>query len=253
MKKILLGFSLMLTSAVFADSNDNFNIVKTNQTVTIDGNLNEWGAIPKTSSFSNHSTGAKGTAGVFAQMMWDDNNLYIAFTVTDSDITANHVNQDDNLFDNDDLVEMFFDFDGTGKNYLELGVSATGVNYDFNITCPGTGGCGSWNSDGIWDITGLDSKTIFNGTINNNSDVDTGYTVEIKIPLSSLSNMIGGNYTTVQEGTTWRGNLFTINYDTGAGKLAGTDFLSWSNVGSHGFHQPPQFATFTFGALSVGN
>ncbi len=243
----------MLTSAVFADSNDNFNIVKTNQTVTIDGNLNEWGAIPKTSSFSNHSTGAKGTAGVFAQMMWDDNNLYIAFTVTDSDITANHVNQDDNLFDNDDLVEMFFDFDGTGKNYLELGVSATGVNYDFNITCPGTGGCGSWNSDGIWDITGLDSKTIFNGTINNNSDVDTGYTVEIKIPLSSLSNMIGGNYTTVQEGTTWRGNLFTINYDTGAGKLAGTDFLSWSNVGSHGFHQPPQFATFTFGALSVGN
>jgi hypothetical protein len=255
MKNIFLALSLVFTSSVFADSNDNFHIVKTSQTVTIDGDLSEWNLIPTTASFTNHQTGAQGAAGAFAQMMWDDNNLYLAFTVTDADITANYLNQDDKVFDNDDLIEMFFDFDGSETNYLELGVSATGVNYDYNIMCPGaTGGtCGSYNANFTWDIAGLESKTIIDGTINNSSDVDNGYTVEIKIPLSSLSTMSGGNYTPVQQGTTWKGNLFKISYNTGAGTHAGSDYLSLSNFGSFGFHQPSKFATFTFGALSVGN
>ena len=43
------------------------------------------------------------------------------------------------LFDNDDLVEMLFDFNGSGTNYLEFGVSAIGVNYDYYIICVVTG------------------------------------------------------------------------------------------------------------------
>lgn len=252
MKSILFALSLAITTVSLADSNDNYTIIKTAQTITIDGDLSEWSSIPATNSFSNHQTGAQGIAGAFAQMAWDDNNLYIAFTVTDADITANYVLQDANVFDNDDLVEMFFDFDGSGTNYLELGVSATGVNYDFNIICPG-GGCGAWSSSSIWDIAGLEAKTIISGTNSNSGDVDNGYTVEIKIPLNSLSSMPNGNYTAIQEGSTWKGNLFKINYNTGAGIHSGTDYLSWSNHGTFGFHQPTKFATFTFGALSVGS
>jgi hypothetical protein len=246
MRKIFLGLSLIFASTVFADSNDTFNIIKTNQIVTIDGNLSEWSAIPSTNSFLDHQTGVQGTASAFAQMMWDDNNLYLAFTVTDSDITANYLNQDDKVFDNDDLVEMFFDFDGSGTNYLELGVSATGVNYDYNIS-------GSGTADLIWDIVGLEINTVIDGTLNNSTDVDNGYTVEIKIPFSSLSSMTNGNYTQVQGGTTWKGNLYKISYNTGAGIHAGSDYLSVSDLGAFGFHQPAKFATFTFGGISVGS
>lgn len=247
------GLILGLSSNALADSNDNFIIQKTNATITIDGDLSEWASVPASTSFANHETGAQGTAVVSAKMLWDDNNLYIAFTVTDNDVTANYTTQDDNLFDNDDLVEMFFDFDGSGTNYLELGVSATGVNYDFNIICPGTGGCGSWSSDAAWDILGLETATVVDGTLNNSADTDNGYTVEIKIPLSSLSTMSGGNYSTIQQGSTWKGNLFKINYNTGAGTHAGTDYLSWSLHSAFGFHQPSKFATFTFSGLPVGS
>lgn len=230
-----------------------YTIEKTNQTVTIDGNLSEWANIPPTPSFLNHETSAQGAAGAFAKLMWDDNNLYIAFTVTDADITANYVNHDATVFDNDDLVEMFFDFDGSGTHYLELGVSATGVAYDYNIICPGTGGCGSWSSDAVYNITGLETATSIDGTLNNSADIDNGYTVEIKIPLSSLSTMTGGNYSTVQEGTTWNANLFKINYNTGASTHGGTDYLAWSQYGTFGFHQPSKFGTLSFGGLTVGN
>ena len=249
MKSMLLWFSLIFTSTLLADVNDNFKIVKTSKTVTIDGNLSEWGSIPNTAVFTNHKNGSQAKSSVFSQMMWDNNNLYIAFTVTDSDITANYLNQDTTVFDNDDLVEMFFDFDGSGTNYLELGVSAIGVNYDYNIICPGTGR-GLYRADHAWDISGLETKTIVNGTINNSNDIDNGYIVEIKIPLNSLFSMKGGNYTKVQEGTKWRGNLFKINYNTGSRTHAGKDYLSLSNYGTFGFHQPSKFATFIFEAKS---
>lgn len=255
MKNILIAFSFLSFNIISATPflAKSYTIDKTSQSVTIDGDLSEWSNIQATPSFLNHETSAQGTAGAYAKLMWDANNLYIAFSVTDADITANYVNNDANIFDNDDLVEMFFDFDGSGTNYLELGVSATGVYYDFNIICPGTGGCGSWNSNTSYNITGLSTATMIDGTLNNSADVDNGYTVEIKIPLTSLTSLTGGNYTTVQEGTMWNGNLFKINYNTGAGTHAGTDYLSWSQYGSFGFHQPSKFGTFTFGGLTVGN
>lgn len=248
MKGLILSLSIAFTSLVLANTNDNYIIVKSNQTITIDGDLSDWSNIPTTSNFTNHVTGKKGTASTFAQMTWDNHNLYIAFKVTDSDITANYITKDANVFLNDDLVEMFFDFDGSGMNYLELGVSATGVNYDFNIICPGME-CGLWHSDSTWDIIGLEIQTIINGTNSNSGDIDSSYTIEIKIPLNSLASMAGGNYTPIIEGSVWKGNLFTINYNTGAGTRSGIDYLSWSTLGTFNFHQPAKFATFTFGSL----
>lgn len=253
MRKTLLSIALGLGAYASTLANGTYVINKTSSTITIDGNLSEWANVPATGAFTNHETGAAGTASATAKLLWDDTNLYLAFEVTDNDVTANYVNQDDNLFDNDDLVEMFFDFDGSGTNYLELGVSATGVNYDFNIICPGTGGCGTWNSNATWDIVGLETAGVVNGTLNNSSDTDNGYVVEVKIPLASLASMTGGNYSTVQEGTTWKGNLFKINYNTGAGTHAGTDYLAWNVHNAFGFHQPTKFGTFEFGGLSVGN
>lgn len=226
-------------------ANNEFSIYKTTQSITIDGNLSEWQTVPYTDVFLNHENGNAGISSAQAQMLWDNNNLYIAFTVTDTDVSANFVNQDDPLYSNDDLVEMFFDFDGSGNYYLELGVNAKGVNYDFNIICPG-GPCGSWNSDAVWDMVGLESAAIVNGTLNNSSDSDAGYTVEVKIPFSSLASLSGNNYVNVDELTSWRGNLFAINYNTGASTNAATDYLSMFNHNSFGFHQPSKFGTFNF-------
>ena len=58
MKDILLGFGLIFTSTLLANVNDNFKIVKTKESVTIDGNLSEWTSIPKTAVFTNHKNGS---------------------------------------------------------------------------------------------------------------------------------------------------------------------------------------------------
>jgi len=247
-KTLLFGICISYTSLILAKKKESYIIVKSNQIITIDGKLDEWNDIPVTSGFTNHVTGEKGTVHAFAQMVWDNQNLYIAFTVTDLDITATCLTKDANVFLSDDLVEMFFDFDGSGTNYLELGVSATGVNYDSNIICPGAD-CGLWNSDSTWDIIGLQSKTIIHGTINNSQDNDNGYTVEIKIPLSSLLSMNGGNYSQIKEGCVWKGNLFTINHNTDARIRSNKNYLSWSTLGTFNFHQPLKFANFIFGSL----
>lgn len=125
-----LVFSILALTSV---ASNEFLIYKTAENFVIDGNLTEWQNTPSTEVFLNHANGTQGTSSAKAQMLWDNNNLYIAFTVTDSDVTSNYTSADDPLYNNDDLVEMFFDFDGSGTNYLELGVNATGVKYDFNI------------------------------------------------------------------------------------------------------------------------
>ena len=53
---MLLEFSLIFTITLVADLDvdDNYKIVKTSKTVTIDGNLSEWASIPTTAIFRNH-------------------------------------------------------------------------------------------------------------------------------------------------------------------------------------------------------
>jgi hypothetical protein len=94
-----------------------------------------------------------------------------------------------------------------------------------------------------------------NGTVNNSTDQDIGFTGEVRIPFSEIYQGIPGGHPV--DGTQLRVNLYRINWNTpvtqGGKGATGTDtYYAWSPVGTTlSFHQPTKFGTVTFSTNSV--
>jgi hypothetical protein len=160
------------------------NILKTTSTPTIDGNLGEY-ALVNPFTFSPSSGGNT----VTVRTLWNSEALYLGINVTDSQLNASATTRDGSVW-SDDSVEWFIDTynDGGGSttpsstfmrtdDYHGI-VNILNTKYDSQGTTSGTPSS-SWN--GTWQ-----SAVKMNGSNNNNSDSDTGYTIEIKIPWTSI-------------------------------------------------------------------
>jgi hypothetical protein len=206
-------------------------IHKTNEIITIDGDLSDW----KTSflgPFAIHNSGEKATQNTFVSFSWNDENLYIAYRSTDSKIIGKAQKKDSPIFSTDDLVEIFIDPDGDGQNYIEIGVNAFSSTYDMLIKCISPT-CGGWNTTMAFDISGLETQSKI---------TPDGFNTEIKIPFSSLETIKNGNFTKPKTGTKWKANTFRIDYGNTTEYLALQPYKSIK----YGFHQPEEFAVFEF-------
>lgn len=212
-------------------SSQNIPIHKTTEKLTIDGDLSDW-KTPFLGPFVIHNSGQKATQNTMVSLSWNDENLYIAYKSVDSKIVGSAQKKDSQIFNSDDLVEIFIDPDGDGQNYVEIGVNAFSSNYDMLLKCISPL-CGGWNTSMKFDIKGLEVQ---------NKITPEGFNTEIKIPFSSLETIQNGNFTKPKVGTKWRGNTFRIDYGNTTEYLA----LQYYKSGRFGFHQPDQFAVFEF-------
>lgn len=242
LRVFLMSVGLIVFSGVLKAQPLSYTIYKTGALV-IDGNLSDWGSIPFTPDFVIHNTSAAALRNTKAKMLWDNNNLYVAFQVTDQDMKGSLVAHDASIFNSDDLIEVFLDFDGNGTNYIELGVSVINTSYDFIIICPAAS-CGGWQSNTAWNITGFQSAVQRTGTVNNAGDTDVGWNIEMQIPFSGLATATGSGFSIPAASTHWRGNLFRIDYSTPV--AAAQEYQAWSPYTSFGFHQPASFGHFYF-------
>jgi hypothetical protein len=205
--------------------------------INIDGKLDEqaWKDAASSTPFVNTMDGSPAPQLSTAKVLWDDQNLYVAFDFADTDIWGTFEKHDDKLW-TQEAAEMFIDPDGDGKTYIELQVSPRNVTYD------------AWlpayrQNDVPWDAQ-LKTAVQVNGTLDNRSDKDTGWTVEMMIPMASVK----GRLQTVagvppQVGTQWRVNFFRM--DMPAGKpQQGT---SWSPPMVGDFHALDKFGILVFG------
>ncbi|WP_343617644.1 carbohydrate-binding family 9-like protein [Flavobacterium sp.] len=208
-----------------------FPIHKTNDKITIDGDLTDW-KTPFLGPFVIHNSGEKATQNTMVSLSWNDENLYIAYRSKDSKIIGKSQPKDSKIYETDDLVEMFIDPDGDGKNYIEIGVNAFSTYYDMLLKCISPE-CGGWNTSMEYTISGFEavSKT-----------TTEGFNTEIKIPFSSLEKIENGNFTKPKTGTKWKGNAFRIDYGNTTEYLALQSYKSLK----FGFHQPAEFAVFEF-------
>lgn len=227
--KLLTSFFLLLF--IIKTEAQTFPIYKTKEKITIDGNLCEWNK-PFERPFVIHNSTEKATQETLVSLMWNEENLYLAFKCTDSNIVGKSQKKDSQIFYTDDLVEIFLDPDGDGKNYIEIGVNAFSTNYDLLLKCIAPE-CGGWKTDMKFNITGMETVSKINSE---------GYVVEIKIPFSSLEKIKNSGFEKPKSGTKWKGNTFRIDY----GKT--TEYLSLQPYISlkFGFHQPKEFAFFEF-------
>lgn len=206
-------------------------VYKINEKPVIDGDLSDWKA-PFLGPFVIHNSAEKATQNTMVSLSWNDENLYIAYKVADSKIIGSNQKKDSSIFNTDDLVEIFIDPDGDGKNYLEIGVNAFSTNYDMLIKCISPD-CGGWNTALNIDIIGLETVSKINAE---------GFCTEIKIPFSSLEKIENGNFSKPKKGVKWKGNTFRIDYGNTTEYLA----LQAYKSKNFGFHQPKEFAVFEF-------
>jgi hypothetical protein len=142
--------------------------------ITVDGIMTEWSGAAV--SFNGLSNGAT------AYLQWDATNLYVAFLVTDMQLSATRSTRDAADLWADDTVEVYLD---------TLGDRATSLqpdDYQFSVNLNNTQGdfrgARGWK-DVSWNGTWM-SAVSRQGSVNSHGDLDSGYVVEIVIPWAEV-------------------------------------------------------------------
>lgn len=148
----------------------------------IDGQFDEaaWSQAPWSASFTDIEGILKPTPYLDTKMkmLWDSSGLYIAARLEEPHIWATLTEHDAVIFlDND--FEVFIDPDGDTHQYFELEVNALGTLWDLFLIKPYRDEHSSLNG---WEAHGIELAIGLEGTLNDPSDTDTAWQVEISYP-----------------------------------------------------------------------
>lgn len=172
-----------------------------------------------------------------ARFLWDDDALYVAFECEDPDIFGRSAERDSELWE-EEVVEVYVDPDGNGRDYLEFEVNPRNAIIDLEIPESRLVRGNNYKQFRIWDAANWRTAVRVEGTIEARDDTDRCWVVEMAIPLTDLSP------TPPKPGQTWRVQLYRIDRSK---TLAGTPmFVAWSKTDT--FHNPKRFGTLAFEA-----
>ena len=117
-----------------------------------------------------------------AKLVWDSQGLYIGAELNETHLVGTLTEHDCVIFQDNDF-EVFIDPDGDHHQYLELELNALNTTWDLYLPKPYKD---SGTADNSWEFEGMKTAVHLDGTINDPSDQDRGWTVEIFLPWSSL-------------------------------------------------------------------
>ncbi|MFT3932400.1 MAG: carbohydrate-binding family 9-like protein [Chitinophagaceae bacterium] len=214
---------------------------KTSSSITIDGNIYKsvWQNATWSKRFVDMVSGQAGMYNTQTALLWNSEHLYIAFKAEEPFLEAIQTERDSIVFLENDL-EVFID---GGDCYYELEVNAANTIYEvffiwkdaytkgskFDIpqfdvhhqqayTFGGDydrSGASFWKGThprGIrwaftnFDMKGLQTAVQLEGTLNNHTDIDKGWNLEIAIPWSSLQLLANGRSIPPANSDVW--NMF---------------------------------------------
>jgi len=228
----------------------------------IDGRLDEasWQAAPSTAAFVDIQGAGFPTPRFHttAKMLWDANYFYVGAVLEEPDLWSTLTERDSVIFHDNDF-EVFIDPDGDTHQYYELEINVLGTEWDLLLEKPYRSGGPAINA---FDTAGLRSAVELRGTINDPTDRDLGWSVEIAIPWSALTEIADRalppndgdvwwvNYSRVQ----WRldevpGEAGLTGYSKrtdSAGKDLSEDNWVWSPQGVIAMHEPESWGLVMF-------
>ncbi len=183
-----------------------------------------------------------------AKMMWDDKYLYIGAELEEPHIWATLTQHDSVIFKDNDF-EVFIDPNGDTLEYYEFEINALNTGWDLFLDKPYRHGGKAHNE---WEIPGLKTAVKVWGTLNNPSDRDRGWTVEIAMPWKVL-----GEYahkpSPPKHGDEWRINFSRVEWKTRVvdGKYEKVpdekeDNWVWSPQGEVNMHIPEKWGYVRF-------
>jgi hypothetical protein len=257
-----------------------YKCYRTRSLLAIDGKLDEfaWQKVPQSPRFIDVIGGTPGLYDTRTALLWDDENLYVAFWCETPYPEAQITKRDALVwFEND--VEVFID---GGDTYYEFQVNARNTIYEvfyiwrdayvkggrfdvpeFDIFAQNALTFGGnhdrtgeyfWRGShprGIrwtfrnWDFPGLKTAVHIDGKLNDNTVVSKGWTLELAFPWHGMKWLANGRSLPPTAGDVWR--LFVGRYEklmlNGEETHVG---WAWDKIGTDDNHYPERFTPIVF-------
>ncbi|MCX6929277.1 MAG: hypothetical protein NT154_39565 [Verrucomicrobia bacterium] len=220
--------------------------------IAIDGNLDDpaWAAAPWTDDFVDIQAAAKPLPRfrTRAKMLWDDDYLYIGAELQEPHVWGTLTQHDAVIFQDPDF-EVFIDPAGVTQPYYEFEMNARNTSWDLLLEKPYMDQGKAHNE---WDIPGLKTGVRVQGTLNDPSDTDQGWMLEIAFPWKVLSQH-ARHAGPPLEGEQWRIDFSRVEWQitTNGGsyqKVPNTpeDNWIWSPPGVVDMHRPEMWGVVQF-------
>lgn len=219
--------------------------VRAEKPITIDGKLDDpaWTTAAWTEDFGDIQGEArpKPRFRTRAKMAWDDKYFYVAARLEEPHVWGTLTQHDSVIFQDNDF-EIFIDPDGDNQQYLELEINALNTEWDLRLPKAYRDGGPALNE---WEVPGLKTAVVVEGTLNDPTDLDTAWTVEWAIPWTALAEF-AYRACPPRPGDVWRVNFsrvewrHTIGADGKYAKLKGypEENWVWSPQGRVDMHRP---------------
>jgi hypothetical protein len=183
-----------------------------------------------------------------AKMLWDEHCLYIGAELEEPHVWGTLTEHDSVIFHDNDF-EVFLDPDGDNHNYVELEINALNTTWDLLLPKPYRDGGPAVNG---FELHGLQTAVWVDGTANDPSDEDRGWTVEIAIPWSAIRD-VAGCPCPPSAGDHWRINFSRVQWEHTVQdgryiKIPGKpeDNWVWSPQGVIDMHRPERWGILHF-------
>jgi hypothetical protein len=142
------------------------------------------------------------------KMLWDMEYLYFAAAITEPHIWTSITEKNSVLYWQNDF-EIFIDPDGDSRNYYEFEVNALGTIWELTLDKPYNEGGRATHPT---NIEGLISNVSIDGTINDASDVDKGWSLVVAIPWNGLEKYNTNRATPPVPNDEWRINFSRVEW-----------------------------------------
>ena len=175
--------------------------------ITIDGHFKE-DAWKKASAlnFLVCKTHEKPLGKTEAKILWDKEFLYVGFDALDKDVWS-YLTQRDSQTCLEDCLEIFFKTVPTKAPFYNFEINALGTIFD--AFSPGKAIAGGYRRWSKWNCEGIQVAVNIRGTLNDHTDVDEGWGLEVAIPFRSLPSLEGKS---PRAGDSWLFHLARYDY-----------------------------------------
>lgn len=169
---------------------------------------------------------------------WDTAALHVRFDAVDADPWHTMTTRDDHIWE-EEVVEIFLDADGSGRNYAELEINHANVVCDLRVATPWP----ALTSLAEWDWEGLTTS------VTPRAGAQTGWVATARLPWAGLRSLYpsGAVGLPPSPGQAWQFNVFRIKRPGGPSRPQdGAVLAAWSRPAGPSFHDPAAFRPLTF-------
>lgn len=188
----------------------------------------EWGPAPYSTRF---------------RALWSDAGLYLRFDASDPAPWHTMTKRDEHLWD-EEVVEIFIDPNGSGRDYYELEINPANVACDLRMISP-------WpdkKGDIDWNLEGLETRVRLD---EGPATKTRGWTATAFLPWKGLVRLPSAARVALppKAGDAWRFNVFRIERPGGPGDPEKDGvFAAWSPPSVKSFHDAQAFRPLVFAA-----